>query len=223
MLYILPTPVGNIDDMTKRSMDAIQMLSHLICEDTRHTKKLLKLLDIDYQKINFYSLTSFTNDSKLSFFVRLLQEHDVGLVSDAGTPGLSDPGKRLIELCHQHSISYTVFPGPNALIPAVVSAAFDTSKFVFLGFLPTKKWRQTALQSIINSSMPVFVYESVHRLEKTLEQIYSLWFRGTVSMSREISKMHEQIITAPIAEVIHMIANKAIPLKGEFVIGFSKS
>lgn len=221
MLYILPTPVGNLDDITKRVMNAIQSLSYLICEDTRHTKKLLKLLDIDHQHINFYSLTSFTNEWKLSFFVRLLQEHDVGLVSDAGTPGLSDPGKKMVELCNDHRIPYTVFPGSNALIPAVVSAGFDTSKFTFLGFLPTKKWRQSALLSIIESSIPVFVYESVHRIDKTLDQMYSLWFRGQVSVSRELSKMHEQIITAPIQDIIEMLQTKKIPLKGEFVIGFS--
>lgn len=222
MLYFLPVPIGNIDDITKRTVIAIQSLSHLICEDTRHTKKLLQLLNIDYNDKQFYSLTSFTSQHKLSFFVKLIKEQDVGMLSDAGTPGLSDPGKKIVEICNKNNLTYTVFPGANALVPAVVASAFDTSKFLYLGFLPTKKGRQTIMKSIIASDYPVFVYESVHRIAKTLTQLYDLGFRGKVSIAREISKMHEQLVNDQIEEVIAMIEKKEIVLKGEFVIGFGK-
>jgi len=175
------------------------------------------MYEIDYSQKEFYSLTSFTNEWRL--------HSDVWLVSDAGTPGLSDPGKKMIELCNENEIEFTVLPGANALVPAVVSAGFDASKFVFLWFLPKKKGRQTLFKKIVSNVwwVPVFFYESVHRIEKTLGGLCDLGFEWKVSMAREISKMYEQIVTDDIKNVLKMIQDKKIVLKWEFVVGLFKS
>ncbi|MCF7834587.1 16S rRNA (cytidine(1402)-2'-O)-methyltransferase [Candidatus Gracilibacteria bacterium] len=233
MLYFIPTPIGNKDDITVRALNLFKELKYLICEDTRTTMKLLAMYEIDYKDKQFLSLTSFTSQGKLNHYLNILKENDIGLVSEAGTPGLSDPGKSMIKLCNENGIPYSILPGANALIPAVVGAGFDTSEFVYLGFLPQKKGRQTALKNIINppvlrttpplkkedKKIPVFFYESVHRFEKLLKELKELGFNGQISVSRELSKMFEQQITGTLDEVINLVKEKKLPIKGEFVIG----
>ena len=148
-----------------------------------------------------------------------MKENDIWVVSEAGTPWLSDPGKELIRICWEQNISFEILPGANALVPAVVSACFDTSKFVYLGFLPQKKWRQTAIKKIIGSEYPVFIYESVHRIEKTLSQLQENWFNWTIFIAREISKMFEQKICWRVEEIQEKIKNWELKLKWEFVMG----
>lgn len=126
MLYLIPTPIGNLEDITLRALRLLRELPVLICEDTRTTKSLLSKLDINYSGKQFVSLTSFTGQSKLDHYIELIRDQDVGLVSDAGTPGLSDPGNIMIKLCHEHQLTYSILPGANALTPAVVGAAFPT-------------------------------------------------------------------------------------------------
>lgn len=177
--------------------------------------------DVETEK-EFFSLTSFTDKWKLNHYINLIRENDVVLVSDAGTPWLSDPGKKMIELCNEYELPYSVLPGANALVPAVVSGGFDTSKFVYLWFIPQKKWRQTLLKSIIEKKygeMPVFFYESVHRVEKLFKQLKEFWFEWNVCVCREISKMHEQIVNWNLEEVSAMLKSGEIKVKGEFVIG----
>ncbi len=125
----------------------------------------------------------------------------------------------MIQLCNEYQIPFTVLPGANALIPAVVAAGFDTSEFVFLGFLPTKKGRQTKIKEILTSKIPVFVYESVHRIKKLLQELDQYGFHGQISISREVSKMFEQHFTGTIEEVVAMMQSQKLPLKGEFVVG----
>ncbi|HKL44197.1 MAG TPA: 16S rRNA (cytidine(1402)-2'-O)-methyltransferase [Candidatus Absconditabacterales bacterium] len=230
MLYIIPTPIGNREDITLRAMRLFKELNIFVCEDTRTLKKLLSMYEIDYSAKEFYSLTSFTNQGKMNHYLNLLSDNDVGLVSEAGTPGLSDPGKSLIQLCNKNKIEYTVLPGANALVPAVVASGFDTSNFVYLGFIPQKKGRQTMLKEIINppldspllrgaKKMPVFFYESVHRFEKLLKELRELGFEGKISVSREISKKFEQIVNGSLEEVLDLVKEKKLPVKGEFVVG----
>jgi 16S rRNA (cytidine1402-2'-O)-methyltransferase len=126
------------------------------------------MYDIDYSDKEFYALTSFTDKSKLNHYKNLITENEVAMVSEAGTPGLSDPGKSLIQLCNENALPYSILPGANALVPAIVGAGFDTTIFTFLGFLPQKKGRQTALKKMINEETPTFFYESVHRIEKLI-------------------------------------------------------
>jgi len=219
MLYFIPTPIWNKDDITVRAMKLFQSLEFFVCEDTRTTMKLMKMYDIPYKDKTFFSLTSFTSDSQLARYVDILKVSDIGLVSEAGTPGLSDPGKSMIQLCNTYNIPYTVLPGANALVPAIVAAGFDTSEFIYLGFLPTKKWRQTKIKEILASKIPVFVYESVHRMEKLLKELSQDWFTGQISIARELSKMFEQYFTWTVEEALEMIKNKKIIIKGEFVVG----
>ncbi|PJA49083.1 MAG: 16S rRNA (cytidine(1402)-2'-O)-methyltransferase [candidate division SR1 bacterium CG_4_9_14_3_um_filter_40_9] len=224
MLYLIPTPIGNKDDITLRALKLFKELKYFICEDTRTTMKLLGMYEIDYKEKEFFSLTSFTNQGKLNHYLNILKTSDVGLVSEAGTPGLSDPGKSMIQICNENVLPYSILPGANALVPAVVGAGFDTSKFTFIGFLPTKKGRQTALKAMIDSSLrsegqATFFYESVHRIGKLMQELKVLGFAGKISLTRELSKMFEQQVTASVDEILSMIKNGKIPLKGEFVIG----
>lgn len=218
MLYFIPTPIWNKDDITVRAMKLFQSLEFFVCEDTRTTMKLMKMYDIPYKDKTFFSLTSFTSDNQLARYVDILKASDIWLVSEAGTPWLSDPGKSMIQLCNQYDIPYTVLPGANALVPAVVGAWFDTSEFVYLWFLPTKKGRQTKIKEILESNIPVFVYESVHRIEKFLKEISQAGFTGQISIARELSKMFEQYFTWTVEEVLDMIKAKKMPIKWEFVV-----
>ncbi|MCX6824081.1 MAG: 16S rRNA (cytidine(1402)-2'-O)-methyltransferase [candidate division SR1 bacterium] len=219
MLYFIPTPIGNKDDITVRAMKLFQSLEFFICEDTRTTMKLMKMYDIPYKDKKLFSLTSFTSNNQLAHYVDILKASDIGLVSEAGTPGLSDPGKSMIQLCNEYGIPYTVLPGANALVPAVVAAGFDTSEFIYLGFLPTKKGRQTKIKEILASKIPVFVYESVHRMEKLLKELSQVGFTGQISIAREVSKMFEQHFTGTVEEALKMVTTKKLPIKGEFVVG----
>lgn len=223
MLYLIPTPIGNLEDITLRALRLLRELPVLICEDTRTTKSLLSKLDIAYQDKQFVSLTSFTGQGKLDHYIDLIREQEVGLVSDAGTPWLSDPGNVMIKLCHEQGLPYSILPGATALIPAVVGAAFPTTQWSFWWFLPTKKGRQTAITNICQSEYPVFVYESVHRMGKLLEQLEQAWFQWQISIAREVSKMHEQLITGTLEEVKQMWEEESIVHKGEFVVGMWQS
>ena len=220
MLSFIPTPIGNTEDITLRALKLMKQLNVFFCEDTRMTKKLLQIYEIDYAEKKFYSLTSFTKPHQLSKYQDILQDTDAGVLSDAGTPWVSDPGKQLIKLCREGDVSFEILPGANALIPAVVGSYFDTSSFTFFGFLPKKKGKQTMLKYIVQSDYPVFIYESVHRVEKTLGELQAVGFEWTVCLFRELTKMFEQKEKWSIQEVLTKIENGDIKPKGEFVIGF---
>ena len=219
MLYLIPTPIWNIDDITIRALNLLKELPILICEDTRTTKKLLNMLNIWYENKQFFSLTSFTNQGKLNHYLNLLKENDIWMLSDAWTPWLSDPWKQLIQICSENNLPYTILPGANALIPAVVWSWFDTSSFCYMGFLPQKKWRQTALKECIERNIPTFFYESVHRIEKLIKELDELNYSWKISMTREISKLFEEHITCSFEELKNKFEKKEIQIKGEFVIG----
>lgn len=218
MLYIIPTPIWNKEDITLRALRLLKEMSIFFCEDTRTTMKLCKMYDVDIRAKRFYSLTSYTNEAQMAWYINLLQENDCGLVSEAWVPWLSDPGKSLIKQCREWNIKMESLPWANALIPAVVAAYVDTSKFVYMWFPPTKKWRQTFFKKVLSYDIPVFMYESVHRVEKTLKQMKDLWFVWEIFLSREISKMFEQHTHWSIDDILEKISTKEIPMKGEFVL-----
>lgn len=218
MLYLIPTPIWNKEDITLRALRLFKEITYFLCEDTRTAKKLLGMYDIEYKEKEFHALTSFTDPWKLNHYKNLITEHDVVMVSEAGTPGLSDPGKSLIQLCNDHWLSFSILPWANALVPAIVWAGFDTTQFFFIGFLPQKKWRQTALKKMIEENHPTFFYESVHRIEKLVKELREIWFDGKVSIAREISKMFEQYVTGNLQEIEEWFVNGNIPVKGEFVV-----
>lgn len=218
MLYLIPTPIWNREDITVRWMGLLKELRYLICEDTRTTMKLLQMYEINFKEKELMALTSFTDQWRLNHYLNIMKENDVWVVSEAWTPGLSDPGKNLIRICNENNIPYSILPWANALIPAVVGAWFDTSEFVYLWFLPQKKWRQTALKWIMESKIPVFFYESVHRIEKLIKELEWLKFGWQISIARELSKMFEQYFTWNLDEVVSLLKEKKLPIKGEFVV-----
>lgn len=221
MLYFIPTPIWNKEDITLRALRLLKEINILICEDTRTAKKLLSMYDISTSWKEFFALTSFTSQGKLEFYAKLLQENDALVVSEAWTPGLSDPWKSLIQLCNENQINFSVLPGANALVPSIVAAGFDTTEFVFIWFLPQKKWRQTALKDMMNREIPTFFYESVHRMPKLLEELKELSFEWKIFIAREISKVFEQFFTGSLEECEEFIKEWKIVIKGEFVVGIS--
>ncbi len=222
MLYFVPTPIGNKEDITLRAIRLLWEIKILICEDTRTAKKLLSMYDISIIWKEFYSLTSFTSQWKLWFYTKLLSDNDAIVISEAWTPGLSDPWKSLIQICNENQIPFSVLPWANALIPSIVAAWFDTTQFTFLWFLPQKKWRQTTLKKVIESEVPTFFYESVHRMPKLLQELRELNFDWKIFIAREISKVFEQFFTGSLDECDNLVKQWKMAMKWEFVVGISK-
>lgn len=220
MLSFIPTPIGNKEDITLRALRLLRELPVLFCEDIGTTRKLLSMYEISASEKKLYSLTSHTSANSVSFYVELMSEQNCWVVSEAWTPWLSDPGKHLIKLCREQNIPFEVLPWANALVPVVVATPFDTSVRSYYGFLPQKKWRQTVLKEILQSVYPVYIYESVHRIEKLMKELALLEYSWTVLVARELSKLFEQYFHGSVDEVQEAIKNKKIPLKGEFVVCF---
>lgn len=241
MLSFIPTPIGNREDITLRALRLLREIDVFFCEDTATAKKLLNMYEISLTGKHFYALTSFTDPARMDQYIQMIHTTNIGVMSEAGTPGLSDPGKNLIKLLRENNLPFEVLPWASALIPAVVAAYCDTSSFVYKGFLPMKKWRQTALKEIIAGCMgaekdtpqkqrkskkeelptwwqPHFFYESVHRIEKLLEELHELWFSGTILIARELSKMFEQKLMGTADELLLKVKNKELIIKWEFVV-----
>ncbi len=218
MLSIVPTPIWNTEDITLRALRLFRECDLIISENTPTTRKLLNIYEIPYKNKQFIKFTS--HDHKhINYILSLLKNQDGILVSEAGTPGLSDPWKILIIACQKENIPTTILPGANALIPAVIASWFPTTHRNFGWFLPHKKGREKAITTMMKSDHATFFYESVHRIEKLIEQLEKANFMGIISVAREISKHFEQYITGDIQMIKSYIADKTIPLKGEFVIG----
>ena len=220
MLYIVPTPIWNKDDITVRGLKLLSECYILLSENPQTLKKLMQLHDISYDGKQFVVFNTFVDDKKMTHILDMIASEDAVMCSEAGTPWLSDPAKELVRRCREKNIKFEVLPWATALIPAVVGAYHDTSKFVFYGFLPTKKGRQTALKDIINQcdTMPDFLYESVHRVQKLLQELKSMNYDGQVYIAREISKLYEQRIVWKVDDIISKINSKELVIKGEFVI-----
>lgn len=218
MLYVIPTPIGNTEDITLRALRLFREIDYIVTENTSTTKKLFSIYDIPYKDKKFIKFTS--HDHKhIHTIVSQLENQDGILVSEAGTPGLSDPGKMLIVGCQRSNILTTVLPWATALIPAVINSWFHTTHRTFSGFLPHKKWRETAIKNMMQSAHATFFYESVHRVPKLIQQLEKANFMGMISISREVSKHFEQYITGDLITIQTAIQNNTIPMKGEFVIG----
>lgn len=190
-LYIVPTPVGNLSDMTLRAVETLRNADLILAEDTRTTSVLLKHYGIGNRMEAHHK---FNEHGKVeSVCWRILSGMDVALVSDAGTPGISDPGFLLVRSCLEHGIEVETLPGPTAFVPALVNSGLPADRFVFEGFLPVKKGRQTRLAELAEESRTMIFYESPYRLAKTLKQLAEA-FGGErrCSVSREISKIHEE-------------------------------
>ena len=214
-LYIVPTPIGNLDDITLRAIKTLEAADFILAEDTRTTSVLLKHLGIEKR---LYAHHKFNEHATAASLTEAIGEgRTVALVSDAGTPGISDPGFLLVRSCVEAGIEVETLPGATALIPALVQSGFPCDRFCFEGFLPQKKGRMKRLEELRDEQRSIIFYESPHRVVKCLEQLSEVFgSERRVSVSRELSKKFEQTVRGTIAEVAEHFAQHEP--KGEFVI-----
>ncbi len=214
-LFIVATPIGNLGDISPRALDCLKTADMVLCEDTRQTSKLLHHYQI---KVTTMSYHQHSTASRVQEIRELLNENkNIALVSDAGTPGISDPGNKLIaDLTAQDpELVISPLPGASAMISALSVSGFPTDKFLFLGFPPHKKGRQTFFRELAAQEVTTVFYESSHRIEKCLQELGSvLESDRPVMIARELTKQFESIYRGTISEII----NKKIPPKGEFVV-----
>jgi 16S rRNA (cytidine1402-2'-O)-methyltransferase len=214
-LFLVPTPIGNLADITLRALDILKQVDTILAEDTRTSGSLLRHYQIDKPLQSFHIF----NEHKVlrSLVDRMKKGEVMALVSDAGTPGISDPGFLIIREALAGGLSVECLPGPTAFVPALVKSGFPCDRFVFEGFLPHKKGRQTAMKQIADEQRTVVLYESPHRLVKTLEQLQPLFdAERRVSVSRELTKIFEETFTGTVAEALLHFTSKEV--KGEIVL-----
>lgn len=214
-LVLVPVPIGNLEDITLRALRMLKEAQTIYAEDTRTTGKLLHHYEIKNQLVAFHA---HNEHRQLERCVDTVRANELTvLVSDAGTPGISDPGFLLVRACVDAGITVTCLPGPTAFVPALVASGFPCDKFVFEGFLPHKKGRQTRWKMIAEETRTVVLYESPHRLIKALEEINEfIGAETSVCVGREISKLYEELVRGSAAEVLQHFKNK--PPKGEIVL-----
>jgi 16S rRNA (cytidine1402-2'-O)-methyltransferase len=214
-LFIVPTPIGNLEDITFRAIRVLKEVDAVLAEDTRTTKKLFQHYDIDNKLIPYH----LNNEHKVvsNIVQELKNGMSYALVSDAGTPGISDPGFLLVRESIKEDIDVECLPGATAFVPALVNSGFPCEKFVYEGFLPHKKGRQTRIQKIAEEERTVVLYESPHRLLKALGQFHEVFGdERRVAVCREISKKFEETRIGTAEELLEHFENN--PIKGEFVI-----
>ena len=218
-LFIVPTPIGNMGDITIRAIETLKNSDLILAEDTRHAKKLLSEYKIS-TKVNSYHLNN--EHKKVNDYIELISSgQKISLITDAGTPCISDPGFLLIREAIKKEIIITCLPGPTALIPALVLSGLPSENFIFEGFLPRKKGRKTKLLELAQNTRTTIIYESPYRVVKTLKEFLEyLGEDRQVSLSREISKIYEETFRGSIVEAVKYFSNKKI--KGEFVICIDK-
>lgn len=219
-LYVVATPIGNLEDITLRALRILQQVDTILCEDTRETKKLLARHEIDARTLSYHAQSKL---SKVEKIFELLEEgKDLALVSDAGTPTISDPGCMLVDQVRKHfgdEVKIVPIPGASAVLSALSVSGFPTSEFVFLGFLPHKKGRETLFKEITLSKRTVVFYESPHRMEKALVSLAEhLDPERRIVVARELTKMYEEVVQGTVYDVVLYFKNNPEHIRGEFVI-----
>ena len=214
-LYIVPTPIGNLEDITLRAIRVLKEVDLILAEDTRTSGKLLKYFDISTQMHSHH----MHNEHKMvdRLVSRIKAGETIALISDAGTPAISDPGFLLTRACVENGIEVDCLPGATAFVPALVNSGLPNDKFVFEGFLPVKKGRQSRLILLAQEARTMIFYESPHKIIKTLTQ-FAEYFGADrqISVSRELTKLYEETIRGTVKEVLEHFEQK--PPKGEFVV-----
>ena len=218
-LFVVATPIGNMEDITLRAIRILREVDIIFAEDTRTTGMLLKRHEIVYKKIDSYNAKN--SESKNAFVLKLLEEgKDVALVSDAGTPSISDPGYSLINFIRKNNMSVEIvpIPGASALTTFISALGVGTHAFTFYGFLPHKKGRQTILKEILASEKSSIFYESTHRLLKFLQEMQKLESERQIVIGKELTKIYEEFIFGTAEELINLFEKNPDKLKGEFVV-----
>ena len=214
-LYLVPTPIGNLEDITLRAIKVLKEVDLILAEDTRTSGKLLKHYEINTP---LQSHHMHNEHKQLDGLVQKLKgDFAMALISDAGTPAISDPGFLLTRACVENHIAVECLPGATAFVPALVNSGLPNDRFVFEGFLPIKKGRQTRLQQLAEETRTIVFYESPHKLVKTLTQFKEYFGEERpVSVSRELTKLYEETVRGTVSEVLEHFTEK--PPKGEFVV-----
>jgi 16S rRNA (cytidine1402-2'-O)-methyltransferase len=214
-LYIVPTPIGNLKDMTFRAIEVLNEVDYILAEDTRTSGKLLKHYEIQTPARSYHMHNEHQNLKKI--IEELKQGKQVALISDAGTPAISDPGFLLVRACIEHDIVVECLPGATAFVPALVCSGFPINEFLFLGFPPQKKGRKTFFEKMKEEKRAIVLYESPHRIEKTVKQLAEVLGADTlISISRELSKKFEEHLRGTSHELLVRLIEK--PIKGEIVL-----
>ncbi|MFZ8848595.1 MAG: 16S rRNA (cytidine(1402)-2'-O)-methyltransferase [Minisyncoccia bacterium] len=216
-LYIVPTPIGNLKDITIRALEILKEVDYIICEDTRRTNILLNHYHIKNKKLISYFAPK--EDQKIPFLLEIIKKYKSALVVDAGMPGISDPGYKLIKACLENNLEIEVLPGPSAFLTALVGSGLPTDKFLFLGFLP-KKGLKKYLERIKELDVTIIFYESPKRLERTLKTIDEVLGNCKIAIAREISKIYEEYLRGDLKEIISRLKDKK--LKGEITFVLRK-
>ena len=212
-LYIVATPIGNLEDITLRAINVLKNVDLIAAEDTRHTLKLLNHLEISKPLISYHR---HNEDIKTDILIKeLKQGKQIALVSDAGTPGICDPGEEVIKKCIEEEIKIVPIPGACAMINALICSGLDTKEFLFMGFLPlNKKNRKEKLKEIKNETKTIILYEAPHKLEATLKDLKEILENRKIVLARELTKIHEEYIR----ENLDVLIEKAKDIKGEMVL-----
>ncbi|MCI9287130.1 MAG: 16S rRNA (cytidine(1402)-2'-O)-methyltransferase [Clostridia bacterium] len=217
-LYIVATPIGNLDDITLRAIRTLKEVDIIAAEDTRHTLKLLNHLEISKPLISYHRHNEEVKTEEL--VNKLLEGKNIALVSDAGTPAISDPGAEAVKVAIEKNIEVIPIPGACAAITALIASGMDTKEFTFIGFLPqNKKNRKEKLEQIEKEERTIILYEAPHKLLKTLEDLKDILQQRKIVLARELTKIHEEYITGTVEE----LQNKIISPKGEYVIIIEKN
>lgn len=215
MLYLIPTPIGNLEDITIRAIKTLSNVQLILAEDTRNSGKLLKHLDISTKMRSYHAHNEHAMSPQI---IEMLKDGmDIGLISDAGTPGISDPGFLLVRACYENDIPVTCLPGASAIIPALAMSGIPCNRFYFEGFLPHKKGRHTRWKALAELNCTIVLYESPHRIKKLISEAKEYLSEDRmVAIIKEISKIHESVYRNSLSELdIDTLGNK---LKGEFVV-----
>jgi 16S rRNA (cytidine1402-2'-O)-methyltransferase len=217
-LYVVATPIGNLEDITLRAIRVFKEVEYILCEDTRVTGKLLKHYDIQAKMRRYDAHSSLKIQEEV--IADLQAGKQIALCSDAGTPGVSDPGVHLIDqlLALDSSLQVVAVPGPSSVTAAFSIAGIAGNQFSFLGFIPQKKGRKTFFEALENASIPVIFFESTHRIMKTLESLKEIVPSKTVVIAREITKMHEEVVRGNAEEVLEYFIANTEHQRGEFVV-----
>ena len=219
-LYLIATPIGNLGDITYRAVEILKDVDIIAAEDTRHTLKLLNYLEISKPMISYHR---HNEDVKSVELIRLLKEgKNIGLVTDAGTPGISDPGEEIVREAIVNNINIIPIPGACALINALIASGLNTREFAFYGFLPLdKKLRKEKIEDMQMQNKTIIFYEAPHRILKTLAELNKIFGNISIVLAKEITKMHEEFIRNNIEQIIKDFSEKEI--KGEYIILFENN
>ncbi len=213
-LFIVSTPIGNLKDITLRAIEVLGKVDLIAAEDTRHTRILLERYKVKTPTTSYFD---FNKEKKIPALIRKLQDGEkIALVSDAGTPGISDPAFRLVRECLNNDLAVETIPGATAFVPALILSGLPTDRFVFEGFLPVKKGRKTRLENLKEETRTIVLYESVHRISRTLSDLLSCWGDRKAAIAREITKKFEEVHRGSLREFNENLSQ--IKLKGEFVL-----